>query len=245
MCNPTRKLGVTLIGFVLTMLLNSIAYAIKTEINVGIYAPFSTEHSFIGRTILGTMEELRDQLNSDQINYTFYPLDRLPANSRQALILQQFIKAHQIKVILTQGVVDGQVIAPIAKQNNIIHFSLAANAKIADGTNNFLAWSPDFERDVQKMIQVKKEDKDDKQSLAFTESLIKKLQQHSPLANLFQLLDHSVLMAIKEDSNCSSEQIAAQIHQLAIEPNKEIALNMDKRGVLYSKSDINYAVGTA
>ncbi len=139
----------------------------KVEINIGIYAPFSNEHAFIGRTMLGTLEKARDQLNSPEINYTFYPLDQLPDNAHAAITLQKFIKAHQIKILLTQGASNGIVAASIAKNNKIIHFSLANNMSIADGKNNFLAWSPEYEQAVALVDELKQK-KGDRGTMTLT-----------------------------------------------------------------------------
>jgi branched-chain amino acid transport system substrate-binding protein len=116
------------------------------KINIGIYAPFSNKHAFIGRNILNAMEMARDQLKSSSVNYSFYTLDKLPDNVNPTNTLQKFIKSHQIKVLLTEGSVNGLLLASLAKQNNIIHFSMASDPAIADGKNNFLVWSPAYEQ---------------------------------------------------------------------------------------------------
>jgi branched-chain amino acid transport system substrate-binding protein len=118
----------------------------QVNVNIGIYAPFSNKHAFIGRNMLGAMEMARDQLKSSNVHYSFYTLDKLPDNRDPTSTLQKFIKAHQIKVLLTEGSVNGSLLALFAKQNNIIHFSMASDPAVADGKNNFLIWSPAYEQ---------------------------------------------------------------------------------------------------
>lgn len=124
------------------------------DIHVGIYAPFSNRHAFIGRNILGAMELARDKTSNSTINYTFYTLDELPTTSLSAKqTIQKFIEFHKINVLVTEGSENGLLAAPIVKQNNIIHFSMASDPHIADGVNNFLTWSPEYE---QAMVMVNK-----------------------------------------------------------------------------------------
>ncbi|WP_226905549.1 ABC transporter substrate-binding protein [Legionella antarctica] len=118
----------------------------QVDINIGIYAPFSNQHAFIGRNILGAMEMARDQLKPSRVKYSFYTLDKVPENRNPVSTLQKFIKAHKIKVLLTEGSVNGRLLASFAKKNNLIHFSMASDPKIADGKNNFLVWSPAYEQ---------------------------------------------------------------------------------------------------
>ena len=96
--------------------------------------------------MLGAMEMARDQLKSSNIHYSFYTLDKLPADRDPSGILQKFLKAHQINVLVTEGSTNGVLIASLAKQNNIIHFSMASDPAISDGKNTFLVWSPAYEQ---------------------------------------------------------------------------------------------------
>lgn len=160
------------------------------EINVGIYAPFSTKSAFIGRNILAAMEMGSDRLNTHGIHYSFYTLD-VPADAHNAPhTLQKFIDAHHIQVLLTEGSGNGLMAAPLAKKNNIIHFSMASDPAIADGKNNFLAWSPAAE---QANVLIKELQRKQVQQIgiittnhasvnALTESVVKQLRRsNSPI----------------------------------------------------------------
>lgn len=117
------------------------------EVHVGIYAPFSSKQAFIGRNILNAMEMARDKAHSTKIHYTFYTLDSLPHNDVQpTATLQKFIDTHKINVLVTEGSKNGLMVMPMAQKNNLLHFSMASDPRIADGSNNFLAWSPEYEQ---------------------------------------------------------------------------------------------------
>ncbi len=115
-------------------------------VNIGIYAPFSNERAFIGRNILGAMEMAHDKLATSNIHYSFFTLDRLADNKDPTNTLKKFIAAHHISVLVTEGSVNGGLLAAFAKKNNLIHFSMASDPTIADGKNNFLIWSPAYEQ---------------------------------------------------------------------------------------------------
>lgn len=219
----------------------------KTEIHIGIYAPFSNEQAFIGRNMLGTIEKARDQLKFSEINYSFYTLDQLPDNSQAANTLEKFIKAHHIKILLTKGSSDGILAAAIAKKNNIIHFSMANDLTIADGKNNFLAWSPAYDQAVAVVDQLKRKKMDDSatmmtnphSSAVFSHSIIKRMHENSPIFNVFSLLNQGAVLAMKTNPECSSQQISEQIIALAASKNMIGSFNLNKQGVLYSIAEEN------
>lgn len=111
-------------------------------INIGIYAPFSDQQAFIGRHILGAMEMASEEHPTSKRHYSFFTLDEDNETQNPALTIDKFIKANHLKVLITQNSTNGVIAAPVAKENNIIHFSMASYSQIADGKNNFLAWSP-------------------------------------------------------------------------------------------------------
>lgn len=347
-------------SFVLSLMLPGLIHAVTAsnttmdnntvDINIGIYAPFSNKQAFIGRNMLGAMEMARDQLKPSNVHYSFYTLDKLPENTNPSSTIQKFIKAHQINVLLTEGSVNGVLLASLAKQNNIIHFSMASDPAIADGTNNFLVWSPAYEqasvlvkalkqKKVQQLGIISTNHPSDK---VLTQSVMHQLQTDSPIkiaafeqydvgtkdfsglinkikgknpdlyfimaspediesiqsamkkahinkpvtsivervtpkvmkvfngqwyidtqemkpefinqyqeANLnypvteagyafdvFQILNKSVIMAMKDKSDFSSQDLAKQIHTLAVGSGVMGTFNLDKNGVLYTKSAI-------
>lgn len=180
--------------FIITLIPAGFAYAMAPqtdskdkniiEIHIGIYAPFSNKFAFIGRNILAAMEMGSGRLKSPEIHYSFYTLDQLPKNRNASSILQKFIDTHHINVLVTGGKKNGIEAAPIAKKNNLIHFSMTNNPVIADGKNNFLAWSPAYEQATVLVNELKRKQvhhlgiitANEPSSTILTHSVIKQLQ---------------------------------------------------------------------
>lgn len=137
--------------FVLLISHNTYSAVKPLEIRVGIYAPFSGSSSFIGRSMLAAVEMGSEKFTATPVHYSFYTLDKV-ATEQSSQTLQQFISTQHIDVLLTESSVTGLQAAPLAKKHNLIHFSMASDARIADGKNNFLAWTPADEQ-AQVLVQ--------------------------------------------------------------------------------------------
>lgn len=346
----TFVLPLFITGFLHAANLNETLDNTAVDINIGIYAPFSNKQAFIGRNMLGAMEMARDQLKSSNIHYSFYTLDKLPERQDPTNTLQKFVKAHHINVLLTEGSVNGVLLAAFAKQNNIIHFSMASDPAIADGKNNFLVWSPAYEQ-ASVLVNTLKQKKikqlgiittNQASDRILTQTVVKQLQSDSSIkiaayekydvgtkdfsglinkikeknpdlyfimaspedieliqsnmkaaqidkpvtsiiervtpkvmkvfngqwyidthemkpefinqyveANMnypvteagyafdvFHILNQSVIMAMKAKHHFSSQDLAEQIHTLAVGTGVMGPFNLDKNGVLYTKSEV-------
>lgn len=182
------------------------------EVHVGIYAPFSNKQAFIGRNMLGAIEMARDKSPNQKLHYSFYTLDELPAqNPKTARTVQKFIETHKINVLLTQGSKNGLMVAPLAKKNKILHFSMASDPKIADGINNFLAWSPEYEqasvlvntlkqKHVHEIGIIASEEHSDK---VLSQSIINEIQHNS-----------TIKVLVKEQVSAHATNYTALIKQL-------------------------------
>lgn len=322
----------------------------KININVGIYAPFSDNSAFIGRNILAAMEMGKEQSNSSPIHYSFYTLDVVPDTREMPRVLQKFIDAHHINVLLTEGSTNGLLAAPLAKRNNLIHFSMASDPVIADGKNNFLTWSPAYEQAAVLLKELKRKHVKElgvittshRSSAVLTQAVMKQIQDNSainvsvyeqfepgttdftslvskikgknpdlyfimaspedieaiqhkmqvvhvnkPITSIvervtpevikvfdgqwyvdthemkpefvhqfkeaylnhpvteagyafdvFQILNQSLLMAMKTQENFSASEIAHQLHSLATGTGVMGPFNLDKQGVLYTQSEV-------
>ncbi|HAU1152186.1 TPA: ABC transporter substrate-binding protein [Legionella pneumophila] len=159
----------------------------QVDVHIGIYAPFSSHSAFIGRNILAAMEMGSEQLQSSNIHYSFYTLDQPSKNMNAGLVLQKFINTHHINILVTGGKETGLIAAPIAKKNNLIHFSLTNNPKVADGRNNFIVWSPVYEQAKVLVNELKRQQvhhlgiitANQPSSTVLTHSVIKELQVDS------------------------------------------------------------------
>lgn len=121
--------------------LKSYADSAPIIVNVGIYAPFSGEFSMVGRSMFNGMSLANKNLNNHRYQYVFYILDQ-SADQAEAQRLNQFIKDKNISILISEGSVGGKLSKSAASEHKILHVSLASDPAIADGTYNFLAWSP-------------------------------------------------------------------------------------------------------
>lgn len=206
---------------------------VKKTINIGIYAPFTSKSAFIGRNILGAMEIARGQLKPAEIDYEFYTLDKLPANTNPANTLQKFIEVHHINVLLTEGANLGAVVVPLAKKNNLIHFCLGCSA-VADGKNTFQTQSPNHQRGALLTRAMKPEF-----VVQFKQEYFSQPVTEAGYAyDIFHLLNNSAVIAMKMNANFSSQAIASNL--LALESGTGLmgTFRMDKQGIFYQKDTL-------
>jgi branched-chain amino acid transport system substrate-binding protein len=206
----------------------------KKTINVGIYAPFTSDSAYIGRNMLGAMEIARDQLKSSEIHYVFYTLDKLPNNVNASNTLQKFIDVHHINVLLTEGTDTGAVVAPLAKKNKLIHFCLGCDEGMADGKNNFQTKSPNHQRGAVLTHAMKPEF-----VAQFKEEYFSHPVTEAGYAyDIFHVLNNSAVIAMKNNSDFSSQAIATNL--LALESGTGLmgAFNLDKKGISYKKDTL-------
>lgn len=194
------------------------------NINIGIYAPFSEKRAFIGRSMLGAMEMALEQVHPSRVHYSFFTLDELPAGSADTpRVLQQFIDTHHINVLLTEGSRNGLLAAPLAQKNNIVHFCMASDPAIADGVNNFLAWSPASEQ-ANAFINELKENK---------------LRQLAVIGtDVFNILNQSIVSAMNKNLAFSPAVIAPQLRTVSLRNGVMGPSSIDAHGVLYAKSEV-------
>ena len=243
MNNFPSKLFYVVCTLIASLFMASFSYAAsetatkQIDIPIGIYAPFANNKAYIGRHILGAMEMARDELKASKINYTFYTLDRNPENPEAAKILQKFIETHHIKVLVTEGAASGYMAAPVVKKNNILHFCLTNDARIADGKNNFVAFNADYG-------QVKVLDKEVKPEFI---AQFRQMYKSHPVTeagyafDVFHILNKSAVIAQRNKPDFSSEKISDQVQVLASGIGMMGPFNMDKQGVLFAKAEIKTA----
>jgi len=215
-CQSALVLGLGInLGFAQTENKNSV------EVHIGIYAPFSNKQAFIGINILSAMEMARDKAHNDNIHYSFYTLDVLPKNdSKSMTTLQKFIDTHKINILVTEGSKNGLMAMPLVQKNNILHFSMASDPRIADGTNNFLAWSPDYEQ-ANVMVKTLKQKNikeialistDKVSDQVLSQSVIKQLKKNSDI----NLVLHEEIKANTKDYGSLVQKLKTKNPQLYV-----------------------------
>lgn len=202
----------------------------KKTMHVGIYAPFTHDSAYVGRSILGAMEIARDKVSPAEIHYEFYTLDTIADATKAASTLQKFIEVHQLNVLISEGSDAGTVVAAVAKKNNLIHFCLGCEA-IADGKNSFQAHSPNHQRGALLTAAKKPE---------FVAQFKQEYFSHPATEagyayDIFHLLNQSAVMAMKTNPNFSTQALAHNL--LAYESGNGLmgSFKVNKQGVVYKK----------
>lgn len=203
----------------------------QKNINVGIYAPFTSDSAYIGRNMLGAMEIAHSQLKNSEIHYEFYTLDVLPDNAKAASTLQKFIEVHHINVLLTEGDATAAIVAPLAQKNKLIHFCLGCDVAVADGAHNFQTKSPNHQRGALLITAMKPEFVAQFKNEYFSHPVTEAGYSY----DIFHVLNHSAVIAMKSNADFSSQTIAT--HLLALESGKGIlgSFSFDKNGISYKK----------
>lgn len=182
----------SLLGFILCCLLSAYTNAqmnqTKPEIHIGLNAPITGPFSDVGKTMLEAINMAIDQRKSSKFSYFVEVLDQ-PQEVIAPEVVNKFIKDKKLSAIISATTVSGLTIAPIAKENNIIHFSIASDPKIADGMVNFINFSPASDQALVLVDKLKQQHfktvalltVEHPWSNALTGEIIKRLQNHSTI----------------------------------------------------------------
>lgn len=203
----------------------------KMTINVGIYAPFSSKSAFIGRNMLGAMEIARDQLKSQDIHYEFYTLDNTFNQANAASTLQKFIDAHHINVLLTEGSESGELVAPLAKKNKLLHFCLTEESLFTDGMNNFKSESPNH----QRAAILTQSSKPEFIAQFKQEYFSNPVSEAGYAFDIFHLVHQSAILSLKTHSDFSSEDIATHLLALGAGTGVMGPFHLSDKGVSYKR----------
>jgi len=117
----------------------------KEPIKIGVIAPLSGNMAFMGEglrdAILLAKEDLEKTKNTKYRYEVIFEDNQLdPALSTNAAYKLINIDKVDVLVTITSGI--GNVIAPIAEQNKVVHFAISSDPKAAKGYYNFQHWTP-------------------------------------------------------------------------------------------------------
>lgn len=200
--------------FVFFLSHNSHSAVKPIDIRVGIYAPFSGNKAFIGRSMFAAVEMASEVNSSAPVRYSIHTLDKqTPVQSSKAL--KQFISAQHIDVLLTESSVTGLQAAPLAKQHKLIHFSMASDASIADGTNNFLAWTPADEQ-AQVLINTLQQKKLAHLAILSSSAHSDKVLTNSVIQHL--PADHSINLTLNEQFSAGTKDFSPLVNKIKAIP---------------------------
>jgi len=155
----TRHLGVLLALLILASCGDRVISAQKNPavIKIGASIPLSGDEAFIGEGIRNAMTLALEEESTTKYHYELiFEDDKLDAASA-ATAANKLISANGVDAIISVSSGTGNVIAPIAQANKVIHFGIASDANIAKGEFNFIDWTPPSEEGKTWAKEAKKQ----------------------------------------------------------------------------------------
>jgi len=117
----------------------------ETTIKIGVVAPLTGDLAFMGEGIRDAILIAKENLGDTKNKYeVIFEDDQLDAKM-SASASYKLLSADTVDAFVTFSSVTGNVVAPIAEQNNIVHFGIASDPNVAKGKYNFIHWTPPSE----------------------------------------------------------------------------------------------------
>jgi branched-chain amino acid transport system substrate-binding protein len=119
----------------------------RPVIKIGVSAPLSGGVAFIGEGMKNSFELALDEINSKDTKFKYeliYEDDAMDPK-KASTIAQKFINVDKVDALITISSGPGNVVAPLAQENKILHVSSASDSNVAKGEYNFLHWTPPTE----------------------------------------------------------------------------------------------------
>lgn len=121
-------------------------------IKIGLILPLTGDLAFIGEAGKNAAELALEEVNADASNTHQYELviedDGFDAK-RTAGAISKLVSIDKVDVVVSVSTGGGNVVAPIAEENELPHIGLASDVNVAKGKYNFIHWTrPQEEVDV-------------------------------------------------------------------------------------------------
>jgi len=114
-------------------------------IKIGVVAPMTGDLAFLGEGIRDAMLLAKENLGSTRYTYKLIFEDDQMDSKITASATNKLISVDKVDAIVSFGSGPGNVVAPIAEQNKVVHFSIASDPNVAKGDYNFIHWTPPSE----------------------------------------------------------------------------------------------------
>ncbi len=114
-------------------------------VKIGVVAPMTGDLAFMGEGIRDAILIAKDNLSNTNNKYeVIFEDDQLDAKM-SASAANKLLSIDNVDAFVTFSSVTGNVVAPIAEQNKIVHFGIASDSNVAKGKYNFIHWTPPSE----------------------------------------------------------------------------------------------------
>ena len=116
-----------------------------TPIKIGVVVPLTGDLAFMGEGIRDAMLLARENLGNAKYTYEVIFEDDQLKPQMSASAVNKLVSVDKADVIVSFGSGPGNVIAPVAEQNKVVHFGIASDPIVAKGGYNFIHWTPPSE----------------------------------------------------------------------------------------------------
>jgi branched-chain amino acid transport system substrate-binding protein len=123
----------------------------NSVVKVGVILPLSGDLAFIGEPAKHGAEMALESFGETKHKYELIFEDDQFDGKKAVTAANKLISIDKVNAIVTFGSSGGNSVKPIAEANNIIHFAVASDQKIADGVINFNHWTSPRE-EVRAMV---------------------------------------------------------------------------------------------
>ncbi|MFA6396852.1 MAG: ABC transporter substrate-binding protein [Sulfurimonas sp.] len=114
-------------------------------IKIGVVAPLTGDTAFLGEGVREAMLLAKEQLGDTEYQYELIFEDDQLDPKMTASAANKLIDIDGVDVLVSFSSSSGNVVAPIAERNKVVHLGIASDANVADGFYNFIHWTPPSE----------------------------------------------------------------------------------------------------
>ena len=115
------------------------------QIKIGVVAPMTGDLAFMGEGIREAILLAKENLGNARYTYDVIFEDDQLKPQMSVSAVNKLISVDKADVIVSFGSGPGNVIAPVAEQNKVVHFGIASDPNVAKGEFNFIHWTPPSE----------------------------------------------------------------------------------------------------
>ncbi|MDP3042952.1 MAG: ABC transporter substrate-binding protein [bacterium] len=124
----------------------------KEPIKIGAILPLTGDFAFLGEGIRDAILLAKENLKDTQYNYEVIFEDDQSSDLKEvASAANKLINIDKVNILISVNSGPGNVVAPIAEQNKIIHFAIGSDKNMAKGDYNFIHWTQPSE-EIQVFI---------------------------------------------------------------------------------------------
>ncbi|MFH0739865.1 MAG: ABC transporter substrate-binding protein [bacterium] len=124
----------------------------RAVVKIGVILPLTGSTAFMGESCQKAITMAQEQLGNTKYDYQVIFEDDAMDKVKTATAFSKLANADKVDAVISWSSGGGNVVAPLAQQNKIIHFGMATDPNVAKGDYNFIHITPP-ESEALKMVQ--------------------------------------------------------------------------------------------